>query len=300
MQTEYFTNKLVTDICSYINFLVNTYDYHISIHQLEQYSSEGWFQLLKYNYHQTALCREIKCSQRAWQHCIDRQGKVIRALDQCPHLGTCYAGVTEYVIPLLGTNGKPCSFLCVSGYVQDWKAAKERATAAALNYNLPKERLLSAVQKLRPVLPDYETIAAQFSPLQDMFAFLFYLNNSEYKPDKLSNSQENFYMQILHMANREFRDREFSLKTVCEKLNCNYSYASHIFSQYNKCSFSAYLRQLRIESAKKRLEYTTESISQIAHMAGFGDTNYFSSVFRQETGLTPTKWRERYYHINIL
>ena len=77
-------------------------------------------------------------------------------------------------------------------------------------------------------------------------------------------------------------------------LNMNYSYISHVFSELSPKSFSQTLHDLRIESAKKYLEYTDESISMIASTVGFNDSNYFSAIFRKETGFSPTEWREQH------
>lgn len=46
---------------------------------------------------------------------------------------------------------------------------------------------------------------------------------------------------------------------------------------------------------KKPLCCSDESIAEIAAAVGFGDPNYFSRVFTQIIGISPTEFRKRFY-----
>lgn len=90
------------------------------------------------------------------------------------------------------------------------------------------------------------------------------------------------------------RDPGFGLKAVCAQFSISFLYASHIFSEYNSLSFAHYVRHIRIEAAK-RLEHTALPIVLTAAECGLSDSNYFSSVFKKETGMTPSQWRAGYH-----
>ena len=49
----------------------------------------------------------------------------------------------------------------------------------------------------------------------------------------------------------------------------------------------------RLALAKQLLLGTSLSISEIARMAGYGTTKYFTELFRKREGMTPGKYRER-------
>jgi len=49
--------------------------------------------------------------------------------------------------------------------------------------------------------------------------------------------------------------------------------------------------QVRIEAAKDLLRTTSESMRAIGQAVGFPDQNYFTKVFRRETGCTPSEFR---------
>ncbi|MFH1970143.1 MAG: AraC family transcriptional regulator [Verrucomicrobiota bacterium] len=52
-----------------------------------------------------------------------------------------------------------------------------------------------------------------------------------------------------------------------------------------------YLTDVRLQHAKRLLEYTSLPILQVANQAGYEDQFYFSRVFRKAIDLTPTKYR---------
>ena len=53
-----------------------------------------------------------------------------------------------------------------------------------------------------------------------------------------------------------------------------------------------YLQNLRIEKAKDLLRKTDCSISQICDLCAFGSLSHFSRVFREKTGVSPTKYKK--------
>lgn len=55
-----------------------------------------------------------------------------------------------------------------------------------------------------------------------------------------------------------------------------------------------YITKLRIQKAQQLLPDRSRSIGEIAWDCGFGDQNYFSRVFRNETGETPSAYRRRW------
>ncbi|MDP9342641.1 MAG: AraC family transcriptional regulator [Actinomycetota bacterium] len=55
-----------------------------------------------------------------------------------------------------------------------------------------------------------------------------------------------------------------------------------------------YLMALRVERARRLLEVSSLSITQIAHRAGFGSASHFSTVFRTRVGLSPSEYRKRH------
>lgn len=53
------------------------------------------------------------------------------------------------------------------------------------------------------------------------------------------------------------------------------------------------LQNVRIENSKKSLEDGTGSILDVALAVGFTSQNYFATVFKKATGMTPRQYRQK-------
>lgn len=80
---------------------------------------------------------------------------------------------------------------------------------------------------------------------------------------------------------------------VSNHVSMNYSAFSQIFKEYTGENFSNYLKKLRIEKGKKLLCNPELNIHEISRDVGVEDARRFAKMFKEETGLTPTAWREQ-------
>ena len=53
-----------------------------------------------------------------------------------------------------------------------------------------------------------------------------------------------------------------------------------------------YLTGLRMDKAKELLTSTEYSMKEICSMVGYADPNYFSRIFKKNTGVTPTEYKQ--------
>jgi transcriptional regulator GlxA family with amidase domain len=56
-----------------------------------------------------------------------------------------------------------------------------------------------------------------------------------------------------------------------------------------------YLQQVRIEAAKKELEDVKLSFDAISVHVGYENVSFFRRIFKQATGLSPAKYREKFF-----
>lgn len=66
----------------------------------------------------------------------------------------------------------------------------------------------------------------------------------------------------------------------------------HVFREAAGVSCRQYLTQLRIDRARYLLGRCAMSVSETALACGFDDALYFSRVFRKQTGMSPTEYRQ--------
>ena len=55
-----------------------------------------------------------------------------------------------------------------------------------------------------------------------------------------------------------------------------------------------YAQRVKIESAKKALETTRKTISEVMYEVGYSDVKAFREIFRKITGMSPLGYREKY------
>ncbi|MCL2067163.1 MAG: helix-turn-helix domain-containing protein [Treponema sp.] len=87
--------------------------------------------------------------------------------------------------------------------------------------------------------------------------------------------------------------RKISLQEISNASGLSAPYFSTIFKDEMGENLSNYLNRLRIEKAGNMLATTNIPISKIAAACGFEDQSWFSKLFKNYTGLSPGKYRER-------
>ena len=53
-----------------------------------------------------------------------------------------------------------------------------------------------------------------------------------------------------------------------------------------------YIIKIRIEKAKSLVENTSLAIAEISEMTGFASQSYFSTAFKNYTGMTPSQFKQ--------
>jgi AraC-like DNA-binding protein len=89
-------------------------------------------------------------------------------------------------------------------------------------------------------------------------------------------------------------DRAFQtirLHEIAGSVGIHPAQLSREFKRFFKITPGNYTRRLRIEHAKRQLEFTEAAIVDIAVKHGFADQAHFSRAFRRETGYSPGQYR---------
>lgn len=84
---------------------------------------------------------------------------------------------------------------------------------------------------------------------------------------------------------------EISMQDAANYLNYSDAYFCKLFKRCFHKNFTSYLTEYRIGEAKKLLEKPNENIKDIGEAVGYGDSNYFTKVFKRITGVSPTEYR---------
>ncbi len=92
---------------------------------------------------------------------------------------------------------------------------------------------------------------------------------------------------------RENISNPLSPEELAASLNMSYTWFRRIFKQYTGLAPAQYIVQLKIQKAKELLSVSNKTIKEIALELGFESFDYFSTVFKRQTRMTPSEFRNR-------
>lgn len=101
----------------------------------------------------------------------------------------------------------------------------------------------------------------------------------------------------IHNAQRYIENHlseKIHLSEIAEEIGVNPSHLSRQFRKETGKTITQFIHSRRVEKAKTLLRLNESSITEVAVKCGFEELNYFSRVFRQNTGCTPMEYQKQH------
>lgn len=86
-----------------------------------------------------------------------------------------------------------------------------------------------------------------------------------------------------------------TLEQMAAQAGFSVSYLKKLFKQSFGCGPLTYFLLMKVEEAKHLICESSMNFTQIADALGFGSVHYFSRLFKEKTGLTPTEYAKSVY-----
>lgn len=119
-----------------------------------------------------------------------------------------------------------------------------------------------------------------------LYAVLF--DKGALKDKKLST--EDLYQYAVSYI-RENYAKAISIQNVCTEVGISQTYLSRLFRKHGNTSFNTFLTQCRITAAMNLMrEHPDMALRNVASCVGYEDYAYFSKVFHQVVGISPSQW----------
>lgn len=96
---------------------------------------------------------------------------------------------------------------------------------------------------------------------------------------------------IIEYIDKNYPDK-LSLESLAEISHGSPYHLHRTFKKITGMTPVEYIRQVRINTAKKYLLQSDRAVSDIAKMVGISNTPYFITLFRKMTGTTPAHFRQ--------
>lgn len=111
-------------------------------------------------------------------------------------------------------------------------------------------------------------------------------------PDENTPSFRHATRLVLQLIAQKYSDPMLSVNSVAEDVHLSPVYLTTAFKEDTGRTVKRVLTDVRIEAAKRLLQSTNLPVAEVAAQSGYDNANYFSKLFRQETGKTPNEFRE--------
>jgi len=83
-----------------------------------------------------------------------------------------------------------------------------------------------------------------------------------------------------------------TLEMLAAMVNVHPVHLARSFRRFQGCTISDYVRQLRVDNARRKMMSGNVRLVDIALSSGFSDQSHFSRSFKRVTGMTPTEFRK--------
>ena len=149
------------------------------------------------------------------------------------------------------------------------------------------------------LLTDFYNLASSSDYIRDMRmnsclnALLVLLMQESWHPVEQAGCKRQNLMPIRDYLDGHFTEK-ISLDALAEQFFISKFYLTRVFKEQFGVSISTYLLNKRITKAKQLLRFSDRKLEDIGYQCGLGAPHYFSRVFKQVEGITPSEFREKW------
>ena len=271
---------IMQDIADYIEFLRKC-GYSVTISTFDTKIRHMLHPLFEYEIHLPVVCSYLKSNKGTCGRCLKNKHQLISNKASEPYYACCYAGIEEFVIPIVCDN---ITVMCVnvSGYrgkLQRSQFLKNRISKRCDN------RFDNLYSELSENVPSMEEIVKITKPLVYMVSELYRhcINGMV-----CETHQDRLYSAALEYIYNNFMN-PITCETVAKSVNYSLSYLRHVFREKCGISVGEFINNVRMNKAAELLKSTGRNITEIAAAVGFDNPNYFSVAFKTKFGVSPVK-----------
>ncbi len=185
-----------------------------------------------------------------------------------------------------------CSYLTI---VFDMDISKEDG-------ELLKNKVFKAGQKEAETLSWFNSSSKEYNSLTPMVLtsavqifIVSLLSNYQSPTNKpiITKMQQKYDNELLGEIALYIQENIYSplnVEDICQRFSLSRSSIQTLFAKNLNTSPKQYISDLKFAKAKQMIKESTYSISEIARICGFSSIHYFSRVFKEKYGITPTSY----------
>ncbi|NMA83477.1 MAG: response regulator [Epulopiscium sp.] len=204
------------------------------------------------------------------------------------------------MISLMKDLNPNCQIIILTGF-RDFDYAQEAIRLGVLRFLLKPSKKQEIIEAIEQAICEIKKIHSQEKSLSQLQAQMkkFYgmkeiMNNKKEVASHLQEVDKATYLVhqgITYM--KEYYAENIDLQTLADQLYVSTWHLSKLFKKETGSNFIDLLNEIRISEACRLLVESNHKIYEIAELVGYSDIAYFSRVFKKQTSLTPTQYRNQ-------
>ena len=248
------------------------------------YSDFQW--VAEYPDQQCEMCRLIRGSEEGERRCsrCDAYGMEQACKKKSVAMYTCHAGLIEVCAPIIDDDE-------VLGYIMlgqllsnedrrlQWASIKKRCEPL----DCSAKDLHQAFQKMKQVSPEVLGATSRI-----MMACVGYI-----RLEQLMKRQSSARWQDIQQYINTHLIAPFTLQEMAEELHISVATICKTVKRNTGKTVGQLVTEDRVRRAQQYLSSSERPVAEIAEIVGVEDYNYFTRIFRRQTGMTPTQYRRR-------
>ena len=121
-----------------------------------------------------------------------------------------------------------------------------------------------------------------------------YLDNEELAQADYGSDEERFIIQLNQIIAENISNPALDQQLICRELGVSRALLYNKMKAITGAGAKEYITKIRIEKAKVLIETTSNTIAEISDMTGFASQSYFSTAFKNYTGMTPSQYKQEH------
>ena len=109
----------------------------------------------------------------------------------------------------------------------------------------------------------------------------------------LSNTDEAFLQKLNNVIRTNISNTELDINMICKEIGMSRASFYNKLKSIMDVSANEYINKIRLEHAIMLIKNSDLSFTEISEKTGFASSKYFSTSFKQYTGLTPTQYKKQ-------
>lgn len=103
-------------------------------------------------------------------------------------------------------------------------------------------------------------------------------------------------MAIENRVNNDDRNPSFNFSDICKELAISSGYGHRVFKKVYGITPLHFIDRKKYKKAQRLLEYSGNSVEEIAYMIGAANVSIFSKQFKKWSGYSPSEYRKQVIH----